>query len=312
MKYTIIITVYNKEKYLERCLKSICNQTSKNYEIIVVNDGSTDKSEKIIKKYQKKHKFKYYKKENTGVSDTRNYAIEKVNTDYFLFVDADDYIANDLIEQIEKYNEYDVLSFNAIKLDNNQRYENKIIKPTYKGNGEQFFTQLVEKKSEFTVPWGYVYETNFFKNHCFKYPKGKILEDYYLTPQIILECKELISIDYYGYYYCTTEKSITTDKKNNSLIKETYLEYFDELITKIDEKNYEENIKKVYKSHLAGTLIWYGSKLKGKEQKEYIKEIRKRNIIKLLLRPKLRKKIIEILYKIKLYYPLRKIIKGVK
>ena len=312
MKYTIILTVYNKEKYLERALKSICNQTLKDYEIIIVNDGSTDNSEKIIKKYQKKYKIKYYKKENTGISDTRNYAIEKVKTKYFLFVDADDYISIDLLEKVDSYNDYDVLSFNAIKKDKGQVNEVKMEKPVYNGTGEQFFTQLVQNKCEFTVPWGYVYNTDFFKKQSFKYPKGKILEDYYLTPLIILECKNIISIDYYGYYYCITKNSITTDDKNNDLIKNTYLEYFDELVKLIDNKDYSDKTKKIYKSHLAGTLIWYGSKLKGKEQQKYIKEIEKRKIVSLLERPTIRKKIIQLLYKTRLYYPLRKIVKGAK
>jgi len=225
MKYTIIVTVYNKEEHLERCLNSVCNQTYKNYKILIVNDGSTDNSEKIIKKYQKKYKIEYHKKENTGISDTRNYAIEKVETDYFLFVDADDYISLDLLETIDKYDNYDVLSFNAIKLNQKQEYVSNMDKIKYQGNGELYFTKLVKNKCEFTVPWGYIYNTNYFKKHHFRYPKGKILEDYYLTPQIIIECKQLISIDYYGYYYCRRiseirlEKYLATVKTGTKVLK---------------------------------------------------------------------------------------------
>ena len=108
MKYTIIITVYNKEQYLKRCLDSVCKQNYKNYLVMVVNDGSTDDSEKIIKKYVKKYKILYYKKENTGVADTRNYAIDRVTTNYFLFVDADDYVSLDLLETIDNYSDYKI------------------------------------------------------------------------------------------------------------------------------------------------------------------------------------------------------------
>ena len=161
MKYTIIITVYNKEKYIERALKSAINQNFENYEIMVVNDGSTDNSEKIIKKYQKKHKFKYFYKENTGIADTRNFAIEMVETDYFLFLDADDYLSLDLLKTVDEYDSYDVLSFNAVNLTEKQEFIKNMNKPIYVGNGEDFFIDLVKKKSEFTVPWGYIYNTNY-------------------------------------------------------------------------------------------------------------------------------------------------------
>ena len=105
-KYTIIVTVYNKEKYLKRCLDSVCNQTFKNYRVMVINDGSTDKSEEIILEYKKNHKLDYYFKENTGVADSRNYAIKRVKTSFFTFVDADDYISLDLLEKVDRYNAY--------------------------------------------------------------------------------------------------------------------------------------------------------------------------------------------------------------
>lgn len=305
MKYTIIITVYNKEKYIERALNSAFNQTFNNYKVIVVNDGSTDNSDNLIKKYHKKYKFKYYKKENTGVSDTRNFAIEKVDTDYFLFLDADDYISLDLLEQIDKYNSYDVLSFNAIKLDENENYIKTMSKPRYKGNGEEYFEKLVKERVEFISPWGYVYNKNFFRKNNFLYPKGKILEDYYLTPFIIIESKKIIAIDYIGYCYVTINNSIING--NKKLIEETFLSHFDEMMKLIQK--YNENTQKVFKSFLAETMIWYGNTLHGKQQKRFINISRKKKFIKLLDKPYYRKIIINILYNTYLYYPLRKLIK---
>lgn len=305
MKYTIIITVYNKEKYIERALKSAINQNFKNYEIMIVNDGSTDNSERIIKKYQKKQKFKYYYKENTGIADTRNFAIDKVETEYFLFLDADDYISLNLLKEIDKYNDYDILSFNAINLSQEQSFIKNMNKPLYEGKGEDFFIKLVKEKSEFTVPWGYIYNTKYFKENKFTYPKGEILEDYYLTPFLIIEAKKIISIDYKGYYYVTTQNSITNS--NNNKITETYIKHFNKMINMIDK--YNENIQKNFKSFLAGTLIWYGSTLTGTEQKKYIKTIKRKKIINLLDRPKIKKQIIKLLYNLNIYYIIRKILK---
>ncbi len=103
---SIIIPVYNGEEYLRRCLDSILNQTYKNLEIIVVNDGSTDSTKKIIDEYKDK-RIKPIHKENEGVSEARNDGIEKSTGRYISFVDADDYIEPDFVEKmlniIKKY-----------------------------------------------------------------------------------------------------------------------------------------------------------------------------------------------------------------
>lgn len=302
MKYTIIITVYNKEKYIRRAIESAINQTYDNYQVIIVNDGSTDNSEKIIQEYTNNIKVKYYKKDNTGVSDTRNYAINKVNSSYFLFLDADDYLSLNLLEEVDKYSNYDVLSFNAVNYDNNDCFIKNMIKPTHEGSGINFFKKLVVKKSVFTIPWGYVYNTKFFKKNKYKYPKGKILEDFFLTPFIIVDSKNLISIDYTGYFYVTTQNGIMNSDKE--LIKETYLEHFETMRKKISK--YDNDIQKTFVSFLAGIIIWYGSFLKGKSKKEYIKMIKKRKLINLLDRAIILKLLMKLLFYINLYYPIRK------
>ncbi len=103
-KVSIIIPVYNTEKYIKRCLDSVINQTYKNIEIIIINDGSTDKSEKIIKETIKNQKNVIYKKiKNSGVANARNVALDLVSGDYIAFVDSDDYPQNDMIEKLLSY-----------------------------------------------------------------------------------------------------------------------------------------------------------------------------------------------------------------
>ena len=105
---SIIVPIYNTEKYLEKCLKSLCYQDVdvKNYEIIAVNDGSTDNSEKIVKKYQKKfpNLIKYIKKSNGGVSSARNIGIKMAEGEYILFIDSDDYVEKNMIKNFYKKN----------------------------------------------------------------------------------------------------------------------------------------------------------------------------------------------------------------
>ena len=93
MKISIIVPIYNIENYIEKCLTSIINQTYNNYELILVNDGSTDSSETICKKIAKENKqIKYFYKKNGGLSDARNYGIRKSSGEYLMFVDGDDFL----------------------------------------------------------------------------------------------------------------------------------------------------------------------------------------------------------------------------
>ena len=93
MKVSIIVPVYNVSKYIKRCLDSLVKQTLSNVEIILVNDGSEEDEEVLIKEYMLEHNnIKYYKKKNGGLSSARNYGLKKAIGEYILFVDSDDYI----------------------------------------------------------------------------------------------------------------------------------------------------------------------------------------------------------------------------
>ena len=104
---SIIITAYNAEKTIEKCLNSILDTKYNDYEIIVINDGSTDNTEEVIQLFAT-DKIKYFSKPNTGVADSRNFGIEKANGDYITFVDSDDYVSNNYFENVNKYIEQGV------------------------------------------------------------------------------------------------------------------------------------------------------------------------------------------------------------
>ena len=129
-KFSIIIPVYNTEKYLEKCLDSIINQSYQNMEIIVVNDGSTDNSKDILFTYQNKYPklINVYEKINGGLSDARNYGVSKASGDYLLFVDSDDYIESDLLLNISKNIKDDVDELNDA------------VPPHYRSSGHSVFS----------------------------------------------------------------------------------------------------------------------------------------------------------------------------
>ena len=95
---SVIITAYNAEKTIEKCLNSILDTKYNNYEIVIVNDGSTDNTEDIIELFAT-DKIKYFSKPNTGVADSRNFGIEKANGDYITFVDSDDFVSSNYFEK---------------------------------------------------------------------------------------------------------------------------------------------------------------------------------------------------------------------
>ena len=101
VKLSVIVPVYNTEKYLERCIDSIVNQTFKNVEILLINDGSTDNSIEICRRYEKNdERIKLINKQNSGVSETRNIGIENATGEFITFVDSDDEIALNMYEQM--------------------------------------------------------------------------------------------------------------------------------------------------------------------------------------------------------------------
>ena len=112
-----IVPIYNSEKYLSKCLDSLTNQTMKNYEVILVDDGSTDNSKKIVDEYIKLYpdKFKYFYQKNMGQASARNLGLKKAEGEYIFFVDSDDYLELDACQKVYECaneNDYDILSLN--------------------------------------------------------------------------------------------------------------------------------------------------------------------------------------------------------
>jgi glycosyltransferase involved in cell wall biosynthesis len=121
--FSVIISLYNKEKFIENTLKSVLEQRFTDYEIIIVNDGSTDKSEEKVLKFEDP-KIQYFNKENGGVSTARNFGIEKAKSNYITFIDADDYWYPDFLQEmfgyINKFPEQKVFSA-AIEIETSKK-----------------------------------------------------------------------------------------------------------------------------------------------------------------------------------------------
>ena len=300
MKFSIIIPVYNVEKYIEKCLNNIIHQTYDNFEVIVVNDGTKDDSQKIINKFVKKDKrIKSFIKENGGLSSARNYGLKEITGDYIVFIDSDDYIEKDYLfkvnELLENHKKIDVVK---IKLNIVDEEGNLLRKENGLEEGYVDFKELT--KLEFLEPsWSYIYKSSYWKKNNFKFMEGKIHEDFGLTPEILIKAKNIYYLDYYGYNYVQRENSIMSANDKNKIKKKAFdiLEQYDRLIS-LNIKTNELN-KRYYDSFLSNAVISKEKTLDGEDKKIFHSELKKRKVADKLLDDSFKRKLKKILQKIK-------------
>ena len=210
-KVSVIIPVYNVEKYVLRCLDSIVNQTYSNVEIIVINDGSTDNSINVIKnKYGKNDKLKIFNKKNGGLSSARNIGLNQATGNYILFVDSDDWLeincVSELIDEAKSGNA-DIIEFGYRTISdkgelNSIKFNNSVISSKEKILEEFFFgNQIVD------IVCNKLYKKELFDNKRFL--EGKIHEDYIITPELLYNCKKISIVDKIFYNYYQRSDSIT-------------------------------------------------------------------------------------------------------
>lgn len=314
-KYSIIIPVYNAAPYLARCLNSVLNQQFDDYEVIIINDGSTDNSKEIIKKYVNK-KLIYYEKENGGVSDARNFGIKKVSGKFFLFVDADDYVSEKLLKVIDENidEDIDILSFNIAIYNKSNKLLSKTAKPILnKVNGEKAILSFINKKELFDTPVAYIYKTSYFVNYQFTYAKGRIFEDFGLTPLILIKAKTVKSISDCLYNYVLNDKGIIKDNSLEARIKKAWdmLYHFDYLFLNINNDiTINDWTKKVFNSFIANAVIMKASLLEGIYLKRYIDELKSRHLSKFLSNKSLKSRLKKLLFILNINLYLKLFAKG--
>lgn len=167
-KFSIIVPIYNTEKYLKDCLDSLINQTYKNLEIILIDDGSTDNGYMVYNEFIKRDtRMSIIKKDNEGVSSARNIGIEHANGDYIMFVDSDDWLELDTIEKInhilEKHNECNLIIYNILH-NQEQKFKNMNNKFFEKNEFENEISKLI-KSEKINSPCNKVYKLNIIKKH---------------------------------------------------------------------------------------------------------------------------------------------------
>ena len=227
-KITVIIPVYNVENYLKECLDSIINQTLKDMEIICIDDGSTDSSPDILKKYSKKDKrIKIITKENGGQAIARNLGIKEAQGEYIAFVDSDDFIEPTMMEKLYKKAKKNNLDIAMCKIAtyNNQTDEIKnnvwyYMLGVFRDFEKDIFNHNDTK--EFTcniavTPYNKIYKTSLLKENNILFPEGLIFEDEKFFYDTYLRANKVSIVDEFLYYYRINRKGSTVyiEKEND-------------------------------------------------------------------------------------------------
>lgn len=248
-KISIIIPVYNVEKYLNRCVDSVLKQTYKNLEIILVDDGSTDCSGKICDSIKEKDcRVNVIHKQNGGLSSARNAGLDVATGDFIGFIDSDDWVTEDMYEYLlGLFNKYEVEIVSCsyiLASDKKQKINNRNVSESlYNRNDALYYylySGIFNRRTDYSVC------KKLYKKECFKnirFPEGRLYEDMATNFQILKNCKRYIISTKKCYYYYQNSVSITRKKVNYNHFD---LLYAAEQIDKYTE-NENEKLKKLGK-----------------------------------------------------------------
>ena len=259
-KVSVVLPIYNVEKYLPKCIDSIINQTLKDIEIICVNDCSADGSENIIKEYiEKDNRIKLINhKENQGLGYARNSGFNDSNSDYVAFIDSDDFVSNDYIEYLYntalKYDADIVFTDNIYTINDAKGYikpyyHNRLDKwnRIYKDNCFEGISSFNVNKPEkentpeypLAVAWNKLYKKKFLKNNKLLYSKVRLAEDIDMFYRILANNPKMYYNHNAKYYYLQRSTSLAGNISHTSKIPIAILEVFSNVFNYYKENKNE-------------------------------------------------------------------------
>jgi glycosyltransferase involved in cell wall biosynthesis len=294
--FSIIVPVYNVERYIHKCIDSIINQSFKNIEVILVDDGSPDNCPLICDEYsQLDNRIKVIHKVNGGLSDARNFGIKAAIGEYIMFLDSDDYLEENACELFSNYTKenIDIILGNAKEIrDNTIFYINhtQLDNPNLSLKGSEALRHELDNGTMHMAACMNVYRRDFLIENALFFKYGIFHEDEQWTPRVFLAAKKTIITDITFYNYIIRENSITRkkDKTKNAidLINSIYelSEVYDSLEDDYLKKKLNNYLVMLYlNAFYIGRL--YRSNYKKCIDKSFLKEraTSRRNLIKVRL-----------------------------
>lgn len=309
MKFSVIVPVYNAENYLHKLVESVLQQTYKDYELILVDDGSTDGSYALMKQYAKRYdQIKAYTKENAGPGMTRKFGFEKATGDLLFFVDSDDWITNStVLEEIHntfiKHSTVDVLFFDREDIIGNTKEVIRGFEEIEKG-----FHNINEIREVIRPGLGAkILKRNILTPDMFI--ESKVFEDLFTTYLYLEKCNTFYysSKSYYTIYHDVNSNSLSSNETAESFNKSL------EMILMIYEKINNRALKYSLELRMATLFTSYWKSIIKKEKGYDSETIRKniRRIVSILkdnnimLKPNEKKLVKMFLYKILLFWSVR-------
>ncbi len=241
---SVIVPVYNVEKYLKRCLESILVQSWNDYEIILVDDGSTDSSAQICDLYAEKYEMiRVIHKENKGLSDTRNRGIEEASGEYVYFPDSDDWLEpntfselSDVIEELT----YDIISFNREFVTSE---EDKLISAKsriQKLSGKQALLEMLNQGDVTGFANDKIYRKKLFLDNDIEFPVGKYYEDLGTNYKLFLKATKVYVTNQKYYHYLITNPDSITQSWNEQKLQDMFGFYREIYYSPLIREKFEE------------------------------------------------------------------------
>lgn len=242
---SVIIPVYKVESYLNKCIKSVVNQTYRNLEILLIDDGSPDRCPQICDQWAREDsRIIVFHKENGGLSDARNYGLDRATGRYIAFVDSDDYIHKDMYQimyQTMHIYKCDIVEVDYNRLtaneENNAQVQIKLVPENiFVRDKKEAFSQMILDIKSKSYAWNKLYKSTLWNN--IRFPKGKLFEDILTTYKLIILSSKVVKLDAPLYNYIIRNGSIVSTIFN---IK-TILAHYEASSALFDfvKKNYEE------------------------------------------------------------------------
>jgi len=227
-KISIIVPVYNAERTISKCIESILQNSHADYEIILINDGSSDNSWAVMEKYGEKYpdQIRIFNQENQGVARTRNSGIKYAESKYIMFVDCDDYVDNDYVEkfakEIETKNLDVVIGGYRRVTDQKTMYEMRLKEAEW----SKYMTM---------APWSKIYRKDFLTENDIEFLDNNIGEDVYFNLQAISLTDKISIIDYGGYNWFYNEQSISNTEQKKAKDKANVIYLLDSCYNRLKE-----------------------------------------------------------------------------
>ena len=264
-KVSVIVPIYNVEKYLEKCINSLLSQTLEDIQIILVNDGSKDNSGNIAKEYEKNNKDRviYVEKENGGLSDARNYGLKYANGDFIAFLDSDDYIEKNAYE--EMYNKAIEENADYVECDFIWEFPNKIrVDKQYPYKNKKEMLSFVR-----VVAWNKLIKRQLITDNNLEFPKGLRYEDVEFTYKLIPFVNKFAYVDKPFIHYVQREGSIANVQNERTAEIFTVLDNVIEFYKKNNiYEEYRDELEYNYARYLLCSSLKRMCKIKDKTIRE--------------------------------------------